>query len=451
MKKVLMIFILIGFVFSGIKSYSLGIKSKMEKQPFYDTVSLNSNSKINFALGMELFNEEKKQEHRLIIRNNMFFTRDHGILNSENIIFVLNEKNEIYCYPIKPSPGRRTRVSHASFNEKAASAGMFVIFKGRLEFITNECSDYDLNYFQFMQIVEALCLKGYKFKGAKDICKRILLLTGNISMKEILEEIKKPTFFNVHIHDRIPIKMMVLTVLLSFFEEELVSKYFFKPSNEQYWIPKVPICRKKLGFNTLQKKIDFWKKYKDKKVIGIAGSQCSGKTVYVTNLMDQMSAMGKNVLCFDLDEYWKPSIERICNNTFMGENAINMNGLFKFAKKLKALKGNKKYDHIIVLGHFTFYFDFLEKLMDIKIYIDRECKERLSLKIKRETYGYPHQYIRRFFQCQFQQKLYFINQAKKADFYIENYIEPLFKELRRSYMYVYTTEFYEQKIYSRQA
>lgn len=147
-------------------------------------------------------------------------------------------------------------------------------------------------------------------------------------------------------------------------------------------------------------------------IIGICGASASGKTAFIDQLTQRV---GQQLLCLiSMDDYYKPieqqprDAQGVVN--FDQPQCLNHNLLISHLKQLangqtitqpqytfnnpQATPQMLTFEPkpIIVLeGIFTFYFDQLRNLLDLKLFIDAEEHLKLTRRIKRDQTerGYP--------------------------------------------------------------
>lgn len=122
-------------------------------------------------------------------------------------------------------------------------------------------------------------------------------------------------------------------------------------------------------------------------VIGIAGGSASGKSTLADAL--QKSLEGLRIKAIHMDHYFKPSEERpfseapITGAMFVDDNHPETVDLPQLRKDLHRVINENEYDVLIVEGLLTLYDKEIYRMLDLKLFVDCRCDERIVRRLRR--------------------------------------------------------------------
>ncbi len=124
----------------------------------HDTIVWDMVNKIRY-----LKNESEQEPYKLKVIDNLLCDYRGTPLDSENVLFAMDcYGNILVCDKFKDGTNH---IGHASFFacKDVASAGIMIIKDGVLEFIINDTGHYRVGFYNFIQVIDELIKKNYKF------------------------------------------------------------------------------------------------------------------------------------------------------------------------------------------------------------------------------------------------------------------------------------------------
>ena len=121
-------------------------------------------------------------------------------------------------------------------------------------------------------------------------------------------------------------------------------------------------------------------------MVGISGGTCSGKSTLAENLKEMLSSK-YNVTIFRMDNYYKwakmKTIAPITRIEYPEHNHPDAVDTDSLRKDLTEAISDETNNIVLVEGIFSFYFDWLREMFDLKIFVDLKSDERMYRRIKR--------------------------------------------------------------------
>ena len=180
--------LIICMVLIQTNSYSLAIKSNITKkykpcfireclekrwnnigfEYIYDIENAIVNRYTLNYYKMRIFylNEEERKEFKIKIYKNKICNYRRKLISSKRLLnYILLENGNIYI--VKDAYLRKFDLyySYVNLGEKVASCGKILIQNGEIRYIDNNNPFFEINFFNFIQIIDELVGNNYKFKN----------------------------------------------------------------------------------------------------------------------------------------------------------------------------------------------------------------------------------------------------------------------------------------------
>lgn len=126
---------------------------------------------------------------------------------------------------------------------------------------------------------------------------------------------------------------------------------------------------------------------KETYVVGIAGGSASGKTTFSTQLKESVAALKTKII--HMDTYFKKEENRpyseapITGKMYVDDNHPLTMDLAKLKVDLTNAIESNNYDVIIVEGLLTLWDKEIYNHLDLKLFVDCKCDERIVRRLKR--------------------------------------------------------------------